>query len=215
MRLSALEIKKQDFKKVMRGYEQTEVRAFMELISSQWEDLVQDNRELSTKVTELETSLKDYKQVEKVLHQTMLQAEETSKNMAENARNQAINIVKEAEIKGMGIIEAAKQDVAELKQQIQLLQSQRMEITNKLRVFLDNMDRNLKDFEHDHHAPKSYEIAEKEAVKTVKSEIKFDEKPVRQAGNDNFFQPVGMRKPEPSVSQQTKINLDDILNKLD
>lgn len=213
MRLSALEIKKQDFKKVMRGYEPNEVRAFLELAASQFEELVSDNRELSFKVTELETSLKDYKQVEKVLHQTMLQAEETSKQVSENARNQAGNILKEAEIKGMAMIEAAKQDVAELRQQITLLQNQRQEMVNRLNILLDMMSKNLKDFESDYKTPHSYETAEKEAEKKValKAEV-VEEKPNSPVKDESVFQPIEQKTKNLTTA---KSNLDDILSKLD
>lgn len=216
MRLSALEIKKQDFKKVMRGYEPNEVRAFMELVSSHYEELVSDNRELSHKVTELETSLKDYKQVEKVLHQTMLQAEETSKQMSENARNQATNMLKEAEVKGMAMIEAAKQDVSELRQQIAMLQNQRQEMVNRLRVLLDVMNKNLKDFETDYRTPHSFENAEKEAVQKISIPEIAPRDVNRQVKPDTIFQPVSNQPKQPNPAVQTqKSNLDDILSKLD
>ena len=216
MRLSALEIKKQDFKKVMRGYEPNEVRAFMELVASHYEELVSDNRELSHKITELETSLKDYRQVEKVLHQTMLQAEETSKQMSENAKNQANNILKEAEVKGMAMIEAAKQDVSELRQQIGMLQNQRQEMVNRLKVLLDVMNKNLKDFETDYRTPHSFENAEKEAVQ----KIQVTEVPVKEIPKpnkpDSVFQPVQPVQKQPNISTvQPKTSLDDILSKLD
>lgn len=160
MKLSALDIKKQDFKKTMRGYDLTEVRAFLDIVSSQWESLVSENREQSTRLTELETQLKDYRQVEKVLHQTMLNAEETSRQTIENARQQSQNMVKEAELKGSSIIEAARRDVADLRQQIQILNSHRSDLIIRLKGMVDLLDKNVKEFENQHALPRSLDTAE-------------------------------------------------------
>jgi len=160
MKLSALDIKKQDFKKAMRGYEPTEVRAFLDIVSSQWDSVMTENREQALRLAELETQLKDYRQVEKVLHQTMLNAEETSRQTIENARQQSQNIIKEAEIKGLSIIEAAKRDVADLRQQIQILKSQRMDLINRLKGMVELLDKNVKEFELQHSAPQSLEVTE-------------------------------------------------------
>lgn len=175
MKLSALDIKKQDFKKTMRGYDLTEVRAFLEIVSSQWESLVTENREQSTRLTELETQLKDYRQVEKVLHQTMLNAEETSRQTIENARLQSQNMVKEAELKGSSIIEAARRDVADLRQQIQILNSHRSDIINRLKGMVDLLDKNVKEFEKQHVLPRSLDQAEAYLPKP-----EFDPQPVTQ-----------------------------------
>ncbi|MCA0446519.1 MAG: DivIVA domain-containing protein [Bacteroidetes bacterium] len=195
MKLSALDIKKQDFKKTMRGYDLTEVRAFLDIVSSQWESLVSENRDQSTRLTELETQLKDYRQVEKVLHQTMLNAEETSRQTIENARQQSQNMVKEAELKGSSIIEAARRDVAELRQQIQILNSQRSDIINRLKGMVDLLDKNVKEFENQHARPHSLDQEEAFLPKP-----EFDPQPVTQTQLSKN-QPAIQPKPESNTSR--------------
>lgn len=211
MKLSALDIKKQEFKKTMRGYDLTEVRAFLDIVSSQWESLVSENRDQLTRLTELETQLKDYRQVEKVLHQTMLNAEETSRQTIENARQQSQNLVKEAELKGSSIIEAARRDVAELRQQIQILNSQRSDSINRLKGMVDLLDKNVREFESQHTLPRSLDLAESFLPKQG-----FDVPPVIQTSlpktqpfgssssgsRESRFEPVSSaeEKAEPPVS---------------
>ena len=76
MRLTPLDIKKQEFKKVMRGYDQVEVDTFMEMLSNEFEELLKQQKDSREKAVELDTQLKDYRQIEKTLQQTLLQAQE-------------------------------------------------------------------------------------------------------------------------------------------
>jgi len=78
MKITPLEIKRQQFKKVMRGYDPVEVDTFLDMLSTEMEDLVRANRELTDRVLGLETQLSDYKNMEKTLQQTLMQAQETS-----------------------------------------------------------------------------------------------------------------------------------------
>lgn len=207
MKLSALDIKKQDFKKTMRGYDLTEVRAFLDIVSSQWESLVSENREQSTRLTELETQLKDYRQVEKVLHQTMLNAEETSRQTIENARQQSQNMVKEAELKGSSIIEAARRDVADLRQQIQILNSHRGDLIIRLKSMVDLLDKNVKEFETQHAMPRLLDTAEAflpkpefDQIQVTPQEKRVSEvQPEKTETRSGLFEPLSSadEKPDP------------------
>lgn len=76
--ITPLEIKRQQFKKVMRGYDPVEVDTFLDMLSHELEDVLSKFKESKDKIIELETQLKDYKNMEKTLQQTLLQAQETS-----------------------------------------------------------------------------------------------------------------------------------------
>ncbi|MCK6600438.1 MAG: DivIVA domain-containing protein [Bacteroidetes bacterium] len=208
MKLSALDIKKQDFKKAMRGYEPAEVRAFLDIVSSQWESVMTENREQALRLAELETQLKDYRQVEKVLHQTMLNAEETSRQTIENARQQSQNMIKEAEIKGLSIIEAAKRDVADLRQQIQILKSHRMDLINRLKGMVELLDKNVKEFELQHSAPQSLEVTETpDPVPAIRQQPAEPAQVTifpKEKDNPVQFEQVGLAEPGPVFQEPAK-----------
>ena len=107
MKLTPLDVRKQEFKKVMRGYDSVEVDTFMEMVSNEFEDLLKQQRDVRDRVTELETQLRDYRQIEKTLQQTLLQAQETTGKTYETARRDAESILREAEARAASIVEKA------------------------------------------------------------------------------------------------------------
>ena len=60
MKLTALEIKQQNFEKALRGYDVGEVTAFLNVIASEWEHMVGRNRELEREIEQLREKLKHY-----------------------------------------------------------------------------------------------------------------------------------------------------------
>jgi cell division initiation protein len=138
MKLTPLDIRKQEFKRVMRGYDQVEVDTFMEMLSNEFEDLLKQQKELREKVVELDTQLKDYRQIEKTLQQTLLQAQEATGRTYESARRESELIVKEAESKAAKIVEQANGDLTRLNTEIMQLITRRESLIGRLRVLLSS-----------------------------------------------------------------------------
>src|SRR3972149_2362459 len=65
MKITPLEIKRQQFKKVMRGYDPVEVDTFLDVLSHELEDVLSSNKDLSDKIIELHTQLKANQIVDK------------------------------------------------------------------------------------------------------------------------------------------------------
>ncbi len=61
MKLTPLDIKKQEFKKVMRGYDPVEVDTFMDMMANEFEDVLKQQKETRDRSIELDTQLKDYR----------------------------------------------------------------------------------------------------------------------------------------------------------
>lgn len=138
MKLTPLDIKKQEFKKVMRGYDPVEVDTFMDMTANEFEDLLKHQKEMRDKHIELETQLKDYRQIEKTLQQTLLQAQEASGRTYESARREAELIVKEAESKAAKIVEQANSDINRLANEMNLLKARKESLIGRLRVLLSS-----------------------------------------------------------------------------
>jgi cell division initiation protein len=136
MKITPLEIKRQQFKKVMRGYDPVEVDTFLDMLSHELEDVLSRNKELKDKQIELETQLKDYKNLEKTLQQTLLQAQETSGKEIENSRKEATLIVQESELKAAQIVDKARMDFGRMKEEIANLKARKESILSRLKVLL-------------------------------------------------------------------------------
>lgn len=138
MKLTPLDIKKQEFKKVMRGYDPVEVDTFMDMMANEFEDVLKHQKELRDKALELETQLKDYKQIEKTLQQTLLQAQETTSKTYESARREADLITREAELRAAKLLDQATTDLARLTNDLEQLRSKRDSLIGRMRVLLSS-----------------------------------------------------------------------------
>ncbi len=138
MKITPLDIKKQEFKKVMRGYDPVEVDTFLDMMAVEFEELFRQSKELREKLIELDTQLKDYRQIEKSLQQTLLQAQETTGRMYDAARKEADLILKEAESQSQTIIQKANSDALRVQGDYSNLQAKKESLIGRLRVLLSS-----------------------------------------------------------------------------
>ena len=138
MKLTPLDIRKQEFKKIMRGYDPVEVDTFLEMVAADLEEALRQQKESRERIIELETQLKDYRQIEKTLQQTLLQAQEATGRTYESARRESETIVREAESRGAKIVEQANGDLAKLNAELHRLNSRKESLIGRLRVLLSS-----------------------------------------------------------------------------
>lgn len=138
MKLTPLDIKKQEFRKVIRGYDTVEVDTFMDMMANEFEDILKQQKDVRDKVVELETHLKDYRQIEKTLQQTLLQAQEATSKTYESARREAELIAREAEMKAAKVLEQAHADHARLSNEIAQLRAKKESLIGRMRVLLSS-----------------------------------------------------------------------------
>jgi cell division initiation protein len=171
MKITPLEVKRQQFKKVMRGYDPVEVDTFLDMLSNELEDLIKRNKDMNDKLIELEVQLRDYKNMEKTLQQTLMQAQEASGKSIENSRKEADLIVQEAQMKASQILEKARLDFARAKEEIAHLKARKESIISRLRVLLSSEVELLRALEIDDE-----EVARPDtSLGTGKDEIGIDE----------------------------------------
>jgi cell division initiation protein len=154
MKITPLEIKRQQFKKVMRGYDPVEVDTFLEMLSTEMEELLRSGKELKDKVIELETKLSDFRSMEKTLQATLMQAQEASGRSIENSRKEADLIVKEGELKASQILEKARTDFSRVKEEISTLKARKESLLSKMKVLLNSEIDLIKALEIDDDEPR-------------------------------------------------------------
>jgi cell division initiation protein len=138
MKITPLEIKRQQFKKVMRGFDPVEVETFLDMLSNELEEQVRTTKDLRDRIIELETQLADYKNMEKTLQQTLMQAQEASGKSIENSRKEADLIIRDAELKAQQIIEKARTDFSKIKEEISALKARKESVLSRLKILLSS-----------------------------------------------------------------------------
>ncbi len=136
MKLTPLDIRKQEFRKTLRGFDPIEVQTFLEMVAEEYERLLEENKQVNQQLVELRTKLADYQETEKTLRETLLNVQEVKKQSEESSRRQADLIIKEAELKAMEIIENARKQARQMRDEVSMLRTQKESFINRLRQIL-------------------------------------------------------------------------------
>lgn len=138
MKLTSIDLKKQEFKKVMRGYDPVEVDTFLSMIAEELDELQRSNKELQNKLTEVQTQLQDYKSMEKTLQATLMQAQDVSAKSIENAKREGQLIIQDAELKAAQILDKARSENTRLKEEIEILKAKKNTLAGRLKLLLNS-----------------------------------------------------------------------------
>lgn len=149
MKLTALEIKQQQFEKSLRGYDPAEVQAFLSLVANEWEHMVGKIRELETQIDKMNDKLKHYERVEEALHETLQTAKDSAEQKLTGARKEAKNTLEKAEMEADGIIRDANAQRQQIRQSILRLLDRREEIIGGIKSYLDLSRESLQQFSKD------------------------------------------------------------------
>jgi len=137
--LTPLEIQKQTFSRVLKGYNADEVRAYLHLVAEEIERLLRENDRLSRDSAMLREDLEDHSNRERILKDTLLSAQKVAEDLTANARKEAELIVKDAELLSERVIGQAMQRVGEIERSITDLKIERRAVRNKLQSTLDSV----------------------------------------------------------------------------
>lgn len=136
MRISPLDVGNRRFPKKWRGYDQREVDLFLESVSQELEEIIQENHFLSEELKRKSSELGDYKEKEVILKETMVTAQKVADDMRNNMVKEAQVILAQAELEGDQIICKAHERVMALQQEIQGLKEERIRLREELRASL-------------------------------------------------------------------------------
>jgi len=138
MRITPLDVRKQEFRKGMRGLDAEEVYAFLSTVADEYEAVLNDNKALRERLLELDDKVQEYRSMEKTLRDTLLTAERVTVDAKDNARREANLIIKEAQIEAEKALRNIKNESMQLRQQVQQLRAQREGYLAKMRVVAES-----------------------------------------------------------------------------
>jgi len=138
VKITPLDIKKQEFKRSFRGYDPVEVETFLEMVADEYEALLRERNNLSDEVLKLRTQLRDYQEVERALKDTLMNAQQAIAQSRENSRREADLLIREAELRAEKTLEDAKKRLAELKNELLLIKAQKDSFARRLHHLLES-----------------------------------------------------------------------------
>ena len=132
--ITPLDIENKKFsKQMMNGYSVDEVDDFLDDLTLDYTKNYKENTELKAKVEELTKSLEQYRNIEQTLQSTLLMAQTTAEDVKKVAKQQADQLIKNAEAD-------ARQSLAALEQQITIKQRELEETQKQFDVYKAKME---------------------------------------------------------------------------
>jgi cell division initiation protein len=129
MRITPLDVRKQEFKRGMRGYDNDEVRAFLANVADEYEAVLVDNKQLRERILEQDEKLTEFRNLEKALRDTLMTAEKVMQESKENARRQGEVVIAEARQK-------AQETLAEGRARLEDLRREALAVHREKETFL-------------------------------------------------------------------------------
>ncbi len=108
MKITPLEIRQKNFEKAFRGLDKDEVEAFLTTLATEWEKLMDENKELKIKLESSEKEVGKLREVENSLFKTLKTAEDTGANMIDQATNTAPLHLRDTEMNAEALMNEAK-----------------------------------------------------------------------------------------------------------
>ena len=163
MKLTPLDVRKQEFKRTMRGFDPEEVEAFLMMVADELEMHIRDKNQSNDELIKLRTQLRDYQRVESTLRDTLVKAQNTVEDSRVNSRREAEITLHEAELQAENIVKDARDEFLGMRHEISLLKAQKDAIAKRLRHMLESqlemlevMD--IEDFERFAPPPKTSDV---------------------------------------------------------
>jgi cell division initiation protein len=159
MRLTPLDIRKQEFGRTLRGYDPEEVKAFLELVATELEKSDREITKLRERSERLQASVDDYRKVEQALQSTLVTTQQASEDAKVTASKEAELILREAEMRARQIVQDARRRADDFERDIISLEQQRLAFIAKFRAFILTQDQLIAAFESDERLEAAVEKA--------------------------------------------------------
>lgn len=138
MRITPLDIQQKQFSSRFRGFDMEEVDSFLELIREEMEELLRDNANLREESRRYEKQLKEYKNIETTLKDTLISTQQMAEEFRGTAKKDGELLKKEAELQAEEIKRAAQDQVIKIHEDITDLKGVRRHFKEELRRLIES-----------------------------------------------------------------------------
>ncbi|MEK7735474.1 MAG: DivIVA domain-containing protein [Nitrospirota bacterium] len=137
MRITPLDIQQKQFPMKFRGFDVEEVYAFLEVVREEMEDILRENASLKEAVQRAESQIKDFKDMESTLRETLITAQNMVEDYKTNARKEAELLVREAELRAETMLKDAQEKVIKIHEDIVDLKGIRRHFKEELKRLIE------------------------------------------------------------------------------
>jgi cell division initiation protein len=167
MRITPLDIQQKQFPIKLRGFDVEEVYAFLEVVREEMEELLRENAFLKENIARLEEQVKENRNMEATLRETLVTAQQMVEEYKANARKEAELLEREAELKAETLINEAQEKVIKIHEDIMDLKGIRRHFKEEIKRLLESHMRML---EFDSEREGEEEEGKREIMEEIREE---------------------------------------------
>ncbi|MBD3233912.1 MAG: DivIVA domain-containing protein [candidate division Zixibacteria bacterium] len=135
--LNPIDIRHQQFKKALRGFDAVEVEHYLNQVADRMEEVLQEHEELKISQRELKAKLSSYTDTETAISETMVAAQKNAEKTVENANKEAGLIIKQARSDADRIIKQASDRAVKIRQYIHELEMEKTSLVGEIRSIIN------------------------------------------------------------------------------
>jgi cell division initiation protein len=132
MRIAPLDLRQQRFKQAFKGYDQTEVVAFLTEAADDYEHALREIDRLRQDLVRTEALLVEHRERESNLRNTLLTAQRLADEIKEHAQNEAKLIIREAQGRADLLLQKAQGRLEEIERDINEMRLRRRDVEGSL-----------------------------------------------------------------------------------
>ncbi len=137
--LTPLDVRKKrgDFRRLMRGYDPSEVDTFLELVAERLEELVKENLTLRERSDRLQEQVGQLTERERAVQDALVTAQELRGEIRSQAQREADLLRKEAEAEGRRLLAEADREVEQRRASLADVERRRLRFLGSFRQLLE------------------------------------------------------------------------------
>src|SRR5262245_29749303 len=118
MNVSPLDLRQQQFRRTLRGFDPVEVTSLLLAAADDYEQALRQTDQLRQDLTRMEALRSEHREHERNLQNTLVTAQKLSDELKEQARAEAARIIREAEGRAALLFDQTQQRVDDIQREI-------------------------------------------------------------------------------------------------
>ena len=135
--LTALDVRRYEFGKSMRGFDPERVNQFREQVAEELERLSRVNQDLEAKAKTFAEQLRAFRERDKAINEALVSAQQLRTEIREQAEKEAQLILREARADADRLIDEARAEIRRMEEQISTLDRGRRAYLAQLRLMIE------------------------------------------------------------------------------
>ena len=143
MNVSPLDLRQQHFRSAIWGFDKVEVASFLTAVADDYEQALRETDQLRQELGQLEAVLKEHREQEMSLRNTLMTAQRLSEEIKVHADQEAARIVKDAEARAELVVEKTHARLDDLQREIDALRLKRREVEVSIEATIQTLRNTL------------------------------------------------------------------------